>query len=322
MRQSLLKNTAIEGIAGQVHQKKWWHHAYNQRYLYLMSIPFVIWIIIFQYVPIWGWLFAFQDYKLGRGVFEQEWVGLKHFVNVFTDARFWNAFRNTMAMSIMQIIARFTLPIILALFINEMYNGFYKRFVQTVSYLPHFVSWVVVAGIVIQMLSVENGVVNQILVGLGLIEEPIHFMTKPKLFWYISTGATAWKETGWASIIYLAAISGIDQDLYDAATVDGCGRFRKMWYVTLPGIMTTIVVLFIMAIGHLNQVGFQKQLLLGNPIVMDYAEVIQIYVLKYGIALGRYSFGTAVGVFNSVVSVILLVTANTIVKRTRDEGLF
>jgi putative aldouronate transport system permease protein len=321
MRETLLKSSG-HGILMAASKRPWWRKAINQRYLYLMSIPFVIWILIFEYVPIWGWSFAFQDYKLGRGFFDQEWVGLKHFVAVFQDTRFWTVFRNTLAMSIMEIIVGFTLPIGLALFLNEMRNGPFKRFVQTVSYLPHFVSWVVVAGIVIQALSVENGPVNQLLLALGLVDRPIHFMTRPHLFWFISTGANTWKTLGWSSIVYLAAISGINQDLYDAATVDGCGRFRKMWNVTLPGIASTIMVLFIMAIGNLNKAGFEKQLLLGNPIVVEFSEVIPIYVLRYGIGMGRYSFGTAVGVFQSVTSIILLVSANTIARRVRKEGLF
>lgn len=293
-----------------------------QRYLFLMSLPFIAWLILFQYVPIWGWTIAFQKYKIGRSFFNQEWVGLRYFVEALTDSRFWLAFRNTLAMSSMGLVAGFIFPIAFALFLNEISQRHFKRAIQTVSYLPHFVSWVVVAGIVIKLLSTEGGAVNEVLLRLGLIKEPIPYMIKPELFWWIVTAAGVWKETGWQSIIYLAAISGINPELYEAAKVDGCGRFARMWHITLPGISSTIVVLFIIAFGHLTQIGFEKQLLLGNAFTTDYAEVIGLYVLKYGIGMGRFSFGTAVGVFNSVIAITLLVTANTIAKKVRDESLF
>lgn len=295
---------------------------YEQRYLLVLSLPFVIWLVLFQFVPIWGWIIAFQDYKVARGVLGSEFVGLKYFVEAFTDGRFWNAFRNTLAMSVLGIITGFTITPFLALMLNEMRNMTFKRMVQTISYLPHFVSWVVVASMVIQSLSTQDGVVNQLLLRFGLVERPVQFMAIPEAFWFIATGASVWKETGWGAIIYLAAIAGVDQELYDAATVDGCGRWRKMWYVTLPGISSTIVVLFIIAIGNLARIGFERQLLLGNSLNVDFSEVIPIYVLRYGIGAGRFSFGTAVGVFNSVVSVVLLILANSIARRVRDEGLF
>jgi putative aldouronate transport system permease protein len=313
--QSTVKRSTLNSSALTPRKKPFKARLYEQRYLLLLSVPFVIWLIIFQYIPIWGWTVAFQNYRLGRTFFEQDWVGLRFFVEAFMDPRFWNAFRNTLAMSVLNIAVGFTLPIFLALLLNEMKNLPFKRTVQTISYLPHFVSWVVVASMVIQVLSTEDGIVNIVLQRVGLIEQPIQFMAIPEIFWFIVTGASAWKETGWGAIIYLAAIAGVDQELYDAATVDGCGRWRKMWYVTLPGISSTIVVLFIMAIGNLTRIGFERQLLLGNALVVDYAEVIDLYILKYGIGLGRYSFGTAIGMFNSIVAVILLVTANSVARR-------
>ncbi len=295
---------------------------YQQRYLLLLSVPFIIWLIIFQYVPIWGWVIAFQNFQISQSIFHQQWVGLKYFVEALTDPEFWMSFRNTLAMSALGIITGFTITPFLALMLNEMKNLNFKRSVQTISYLPHFVSWVVVASMVIQALSTDNGVVNSVLVKLHIFSQPVQFMAIPQLFWFIITAANVWKETGWGAIIYLAAIAGVDQELYDAATVDGCGRWRKMRYVTIPGISSTIVVLFIMAIGHLVTIGFQPMLLLGNSLVVDYSQVITLYVLKWGIDTGRYAFGTAVGIFNSLISVILLVAANTIARRVRNEGLF
>jgi putative aldouronate transport system permease protein len=193
--------------------------------------------------------------------------------------------------------------------------------VQTVSYLPHFVSWVVVAGIVTKMLSTDNGAVNDLLMWLGIIDEPIQFMAKGKLFWIIVTLADVWKETGWNAIIYLAAIAGIGPELYEAARVDGANRIQQMWHITLPGIRTTIIILLIMSIGHLISIGFEKQFLLGNNLVREYSQVLDLYALNYGLGMGRFSFGTAINIFNSVVSVILLFTANGIFKRVTKESI-
>lgn len=294
----------------------------EQRYLFLMSVPFVLWLVVFAYVPIWGWSMAFQNFKLGHSFFEQEWVGLKYFIELWTDDRFWLAFRNTVGMSVLGLASGVIFPILFALFLNEIRFVKFKRSIQTISYLPHFISWVVVANMFSKMLSTDGGIVNDLLMAVGIIQEPVYFMAKPELFWWIITIATVWKEVGWQSIIYLSAIAGIDPGLYEAATVDGCGRFRKMWYITLPGISTTIIILFIMAFGSLTQIGFEKQMLMGNAIVQDFSEVIDLYALKYGIGSARYSFGTAIGVFNSLISITLLLFANTIFKKVRGESVF
>jgi putative aldouronate transport system permease protein len=286
-----------------------------------MSLPFVVWVFIFSYLPLWGWTMAFQRYKPGRSIFEQEWVGLAHFRALFQDDLFYQVLRNTLAMSLMGLAAGFVVPIFFALMLNELRHMLYKRFVQTVSYLPHFVSWVVVAGIVTKMLSTENGAVNDLLLWLGIIDQPIQFMAKGKLFWIIVTLSDVWKETGWNAIIYLAAIAGIGPELYEAARVDGANRLQQMWHITLPGIRTTIIILLIMSIGHLISIGFEKQFLLGNNLVREYSQVLDLYALNYGLGMGRFSFGTAINIFNSVVSVILLFTANGIFKRVTRESI-
>ncbi|MFC6331455.1 ABC transporter permease [Paenibacillus septentrionalis] len=293
----------------------------QQKYLYLMSLPFVIWIVIFNYVPIWGWLMAFQNYRPRNNILNQDWVGFKHFIELFSDERFYLVLRNTLAMSTMGLIVSFTVPVIFALLLNELRQQVFKRTIQTIAYLPHFVSWVVVSGIVTKMLSTDGGAVNDLLMALRLIDEPIQFMAKGEWFWGIVTIADAWKETGWNTIIFLAAMSGIDPELYEASTVDGAGRFRKMWHITLPGIRTTFMVLFILSIGHLISIGFEKQFLLMNPLVIDYAEVLDLYALNYGINLSRYSYGTAIGIFNSVVSIILVFLANFIYKKVTKESV-
>ncbi|MFS0722969.1 ABC transporter permease [Paenibacillus sp. 1P07SE] len=295
--------------------------ALQQRYLYLMSLPFVIWVFVFSYLPLWGWTMAFQNFRPGRSFFDQTWVGFDHFVALFSDDRFFLALRNTLAMSFMGLIAGFTVPIILAILINEVRQQVFKRFVQTVSYLPHFVSWVVVAGIVTKMLSTENGAVNDLLMFLGVIDTPYQFMAKGNWFWSIVTAADVWKESGWNAIIYLAAIAGIGPELYEAAKVDGASRIQQIWHVTIPGIRTTIIVLLIMSIGHLISIGFEKQFLLSNNLVRDYAEVLDLYALNYGLGMGRFSFGTAINMFNSVVSIMLLFIANGTFKRITKESI-
>lgn len=301
--------------------KRFLRIAAQNRYLYLMSIPFVIWVFIFSYLPLWGWTMAFQKYKPGRSFFEQEWVGLEHFRALFTDDMFYTVMRNTLAMSFMGLIVGFTIPILFAVVINELRHVFFKRLVQTVSYLPHFVSWVVVAGLVTQMLSTENGIINDLLVWLRIIDEPIQFMAKGEWFWYIVVLSDAWKETGWNAIIYLAAIAGIGPELYEAAKVDGASRLRQIWHITLPGIRTTIVILLIMSIGHLISIGFEKQFLLGNNLVREYSQVLDLYALNYGLGMGRYSFGTAINIFNSVISIILLFAANGLFKKITKESI-
>ncbi|MGP0579439.1 ABC transporter permease [Paenibacillus peoriae] len=302
-------------------RKGLWDSVKQQKYLYFMSIPFVIWVFVFSYLPLWGWTMAFQNYKPAKSFSDQKWVGLNNFIELFQDERFYLVLRNTLAMSLMGIIFGFVVPIFFAILLNELRGMLFKRFVQTISYLPHFVSWVVVAGLVTKMLSIDGGIVNDILVALHIVDEPIQFMAKGSWFWYIVTASDIWKETGWNTIIYLAAITGIDQEQYEASRVDGAGRWRQMWHITLPGIRSTIAVLFIMAIGHLVSNGFEKQFLLGNSLVTDYSEVLDLYALNYGINLGRFSYGTAIGIFNSLVSILLLFTANGIFKKLTKESI-
>jgi len=294
----------------------------KQRYLILMILPFIIWVVIFRYLPIAGWIAAFQDYKprAGMGLFDYPFVGFKHFIALFKDPMFYHVMRNTLAMSLMQLVFGFPLPIILAILLNEVKSIKYKRFVQTCTYLPHFVSWVIVAGIFTTLLS-GDGAVNELLMFLGILNEPVTFLSLPKWFWGICTSAEIWKELGWNSILFLAAITAIDPTLYEAANVDGASRWQAIKNITLPGISSTILVVFVLDIGWMISIGFEKQYLLGNALVQDYAKVLELYVLDYGIKLGRYSYGTAIGMFTSVVSVILLFTANKAAKRWHGESV-
>lgn len=299
---------------------KRWATMKKQKELIFISIPFVIYIIIFAYIPIWGWSMAFQKYKLNKSIFEQEWIGLKHFESLFLDDRFILVLRNTVAMSTINLILGFTTAIALALLLNEIKNQLFKRTIQTISYLPYFLSWVIAAGIVSTVLSTD-GIVNSVLLQLHLIKEPILWLSEGKLFWGIIGGSTIWKELGWNTIIYLGAMTAIDPALYEAADVDGAGRFKKMWHITLPGIRPTIIILLILSIGRILEAGFEVQYLLGRGMTMEYAETIDLFALNYGISIGNYSLATAAGIFKSVVSVTLILSANAISKKLGQERL-
>jgi len=310
-----VRPVAIRPLSGVKRKKVWWTILKQQKYLFLMVITFVIWILIFKYIPLWGWTMAFQNYKPWKSFTQQEWVGFKYFIELFHDADFYRAMKNTIGISILSFIFGFPLPIILALFLNELRNLKFKRTVQTISYLPHFVSWVVVASIVFEMLS-PSGIVNRLLMSLKFINTPIVFMAEPKYFWWIVVFSDIWKEIGWNSIIFLAAMAGIDPELYEAATIDGASRFKKMWYVTIPGIMSTIIVILIICIGNFINIGFERQFLLRTAATREAADVIDLYILNYGLGAGRFSFGTAAGVFKSIVSLVLLTFANHFSKKT------
>lgn len=326
------KNTTTVTVGGTVSKKaskltvasksqSFFKRMMSQKMLIAMSLPFVLWLIIFRYVPVVGWLMAFQDYKPQNGFFGNEWVGLKHFRDLFNEPTFFRALENTIGMGVLGLVFTTIAAITFALLLNEMRFLRFKKLTQTISYLPHFVSWVIVANIVTTMLSIE-GPINSLLTSIGLLDDPINFMAKPGMFWGIVTSAEVWKSTGWNAIIYFAAMAGIDPQLYEAAKVDGASRLRQMWHITLPSIRSVIIVLLILSIGNLINIGFEKQMLLGNNIVMDKAIVIDLYALNYGIGMFRYSFGTAIGIFKSVVSVILILIANGFAKKIGEGRVF
>ncbi|MEK3882231.1 sugar ABC transporter permease [Paenibacillus sp. PL2-23] len=293
----------------------------QQHPLLVMSMPFVIWLFIFKYVPLWGWTIAFQKYKPALGFWEQEWIGFEHFRFLFEDERFLRVLRNTLAMSGINLVLGFVTAITLALLLNELRQIVFKRIVQTVSYLPHFISWVVAAGIIQTTLS-PDGIINEILMAMGMIKEEILFLGIPEQFWTIFGASTVWKDVGWNTIVYLAAMTMIDPAQYEAAEIDGAGRFKRMWHITLPGIKPVIVVLLIMNIGYLMESGFEPQYLLGNGMNIDYSENLDIFVLKYGIAQGNFSLSIAAGMFKTIVSFVLLFAANNLAKRLGEARLY
>jgi len=264
---------------------------------------------------------AFQNYKPALNFSLQEWVGLRWFRFIFSDPGFFRVLRNTLAMSLINMTLGFITAIGFALLLNELKRTGFKRVVQTISYLPHFLSWIIVTGLVASMLAVENGAINDLLVWLKIIDEPILFLSKPNYFWGIVGFTYVWKEMGWNTIIYLAAIAGINQELYEAAEIDGCNRYHKMWHITLPGIKPTIIIMLIMSIGRILDAGFEMQYLLRNGMIQDVAETIDIYVLRYGIQSFNYSLATTAGMFKNIVNVSLIFIANWIARRAGEERL-
>ena len=315
------KAKTVAATTELVHRKSKWKLVGKQKLLILMSVPFVLYIILFRYIPLWGWTMAFQDYKPYKSFGEQQWVGLKWFTQLFTEKEFLLSLRNTVGMSLISTALGYIAAILIAVFLNEVRYIGIKRFVQTVSYLPHFLSWVIVCGLVANVLSVEDGILNDILLGLHIVKQPVQWLAVQKYFYHIVGWTYVWKEVGWNTIVYLGAMTAIDPCLYEAAQIDGCGRLRKIWHITLPGIKATIIIMMIMSAGHILDANFEMPYLLQNGMIQDVAETIDIYVLKYGFKLSRYGLATAAGIFKNVVNILLLLLANTIAKRSGEERL-
>jgi putative aldouronate transport system permease protein len=261
--------------------------------LYLLLLLPMAYFLLFKYVPMLGVVVAFKDYNIFSGIWKSPWIGLDAFREIFAMDGFFNALRNTFVLNLLDLVIGFPIPIILAILLNELRVRWFKRTAQTVLYLPHFISWVIIGGMAIQLLATHTGIVNQILVSLGA--EAIPFLTKP-LYWIMSyLGIGIWQSAGWGTIIYLAALTGINKDLYEAADFDGASRLRKMWHITLPDPKQTIVILLIINVGHMASIGFDRPYVLSNPQVIDVSEVISTYVYKVGIQSARYTIATAIG---------------------------
>ncbi len=293
----------------------------RQKTLLIWSAIFVAYGILFYYIPLGGWIMAFQNYKPKTGLLHSKFVGLGKFEFLFSDPTFLKVIRNTLAMGVLNLVCTFVMAIVFAILLNEIKSRAGKKTVQTISYLPHFLSWIIVTGILHDTLS-STGIINELLVKLNIIDSPISFFSIPELFWPIVAFANVWKETGWNAIIYLSAITSIDPSLYEAAYIDGAGRWGKIKYIILPGIRPTIMILLLMNIGNVLNAGFEVQYLLKNGLIQSVADTIDIYVLTWGISQSDYSLGTAAGIFKSVVAILLIVIANYIAKKTGEERLF
>ncbi len=293
-----------------------------QTALFIMVIPCMIITFIFSYYPLSGWIMAFQNFRPAKGYFGSKFVGLDQFKFMFDDPVFWRTVKNTLGMSILNIVFGFVFAIGFALLLNEVRSLGFKRIVQTASYLPHFLSWVIVCALIQGILSTSDGTLNNLLMGMGLIDKPILWLGEQKYFWWIVAFSNVWKEVGWNSIIYIAAMSAIDPALYESCEIDGGNRYHKMWHITLTGIRPTIVVLLIMNVGFILNAGFEVQYLFGRGLVMDVSETIDIFVLKYGITLGNYSLATAAGIFKSVISLVLVAATNYISGKLDEDTVF
>jgi putative aldouronate transport system permease protein len=296
------------------------YYLIRDKYLYLLCVPAIIYIFIFKYIPMYGVTIAFKDYNIFQGTLASPWVGLDVFKEVFAEEFFWIATRNTLILNILTIAVNFPLTIVLSLMLNEVNCSGFKRVTQSILYLPHFVSWVVVAGIVTtNLLSVRNGVVNNLLGAIGI--GPIGFLVDEGWWLFSYVLSNVWKEIGWGTIIYLAALSGVDETLYEAAYIDGATKLKRIWYITLPAIKPTIVMMLILTLSKSMSIGLDAPLLLGNDKVINVSEVLSTYVYKIGLQKTQYSLATAIGLFQSVVNIILLVLANKTTKLLGEEGV-
>lgn len=286
-----------------------------------MVLPAIACLIIFSYAPMPGIQIAFKDYKFNSGIWGSPWAGLKYVHEFLADPYIWRALRNTLAMGAINLLLFYPLPIVFSLMVGELRSLRMKRVIQTVSYFPHFISWVIVAVMAGTWLSPFNGIVNDFLLRLNAISKPIYFLGEANLFWWVAFGLTIWKAIGWNSIIYIASIAGVDPGMYEAAYMDGAGRLQRIWYITLPAIKSTIVILLILNIGSLLGGGnFEISYLLGNPLTIENSEILDTYILKVGLSLGRYSYATAVGVSLSVLSLLLLLGSNWISRKITGES--
>jgi putative aldouronate transport system permease protein len=310
------------GTTGDVREKfskRWALNFQKNKYLYLMLLPLLVYYFIFHYVPMGGAIIAFQNYKPALGFFKSPWVGLTHFKDFFTGPYAWRLIRNTLLLNVYQIIFGFPVPIILALMINEVRLRSFKKVVQTISYMPHFISLVVICGMLVTF-SRTDGLFNDVRVLFGLPR--LSLLAENSMFRTIFTASGIWQTMGWGSIIYLSALSGVDPNLYEAASLDGAGRIKKITHVSFPALTPIIIIQLIMRIGNILTQGFEKIILLYNPLVYENADVISSYVYRRGLQEMDYSFGAAMGIFNSAINLIILVTANSLARKYSEESLW
>jgi putative aldouronate transport system permease protein len=303
-----------------VKRSRLWTNIVQYRYMYVLAIPGILFFLLFKFVPMWGLILAFLEYNPYTGFAGSQWVGLKHFQELFGDRNFYIMLRNTFAINLFGLILMFPVPIFLSLMLNEVRHEVFKKLNQSIVYLPHFLSWVVVVSMTFFILSSDVGIINKLLSDAGI--ERITFLSEPNYFWALITLQNMWKEAGWGTIIFLAAMAGVDPQRYEAAVVDGASRFRQIWHITLPAIRPTIVILLILRLGHMADVGFEQVLLMMNPLVISVAEVFDTYAYTHGILKGQVSVGVTVGMFKGVVGLILVLTANYTVKKMGQEGIY
>ncbi|GAB2720180.1 ABC transporter permease [Paenibacillus thermoaerophilus] len=318
-RQSTTTAATVSAPARQ-RRSELWRFMWKYKALYLISIPGALYFIIFKYVPLLGIVMAFQDYNLFAGFLGSEWVGLEHFRYMFEHADFLRILKNTMLLGFYDIVFGFPAPIVLALLLNEVRLVLYKRLLQTVVYLPHFLSWVIISGIAVGILSPESGFLNKVLGWFGI--GPIYFLGEESMIRSILVGSGIWRDVGWGTIIYLAAIAGIHPDLYEAAEMDGANRWRQTLSITVPAILPTITILFLLRIGDFLDFGFERVWVFLNPLNQNNGEILDTFIYRVGLLSQQYSYTTAIGLFKSVVGLTLLVIANSLSRKATGESLY
>lgn len=325
-----MKNNKSDELTTELKKKSFLVRLREEKYLQLMAILGVIWMLVFNYAPMYGILIAFKkNYRITTPLFSMEFLksawaangGFKNFISFFKDEEFGNIILNTLGISIIKLFINFPLPIVFALLLNEVRNAKFKKAIQTISYMPHFLSWVVLGGILTTWLG-ETGFLNELLVKFGILKEGVPFLAYPKYFWGIVIVSDLWKELGWSAIIYLAAISSIDQEMYEAARVDGASRWKQIWTITLPSIAPTITIMFILAVGGLMSSNFDQIFVLYNPLNAPRSNTIDIYTYTTAMRSMRYSYASAIGLFKSVIAFVMLFIANQITKKLNDTSLF
>jgi putative aldouronate transport system permease protein len=310
--------------------KPLWKRIWLQRSIQLFALAGMVYLCVFNVIPMIGLIIGFKEYYFQtglKGMFTSRWAGVKHFVEFFNEYNFSQLVRNTIAISVLKLVFTFPVPIVFAITLNEVHNTGLKRIIQTASYMPYFISWVVVSGFCVIFLNTQHGLINHILVGLGIFEKPFNFLANPNVYWFLAVVTGIWKEMGWWAILFLAAITGIDPELYEAAIIDGAGRLGRIMHITLPCILPTIMVVLILAIGNLfgGSMGgsnFDQSFLLGNNGNRSASDIIQTYVFRIGLSQGRYDYATAVGMIQSVVSVTLIYISNKVSKKITGSGLY
>jgi len=292
----------------------------KRKLLYIMLVPGLLYFLIFKYVPMYGVLIAFKDFNFSKGIMGSPWVGTKYFEILFRSKDFWLIFWNTLIINLYKLAWGFPGPIIIALLLNEVRKMWFKRIIQTSIYLPHFISWIVIGGMFIQMLSPSNGIINTIIKSFG--HDPISFVTEPKYFRSLMVLTSVWKEAGWGAIVYLAALSGIDMQLYESAMIDGAGKWKQLIHITLPGIAPTIIIMLILRIGQFLDVGFEQTYVFLTQFTYSVGDVFSTYVFRVGLEQAKFSYTTAVGLFQSVINFILIVSANKLANKTSNQGMW
>ncbi len=295
-------------------------YLWRYRILYLLSVPGILYFFLFKYVPLFGSVIAFQNYNIFKGITGSDWVGLEHFQKMFSHYDFLRILNNTLLLGLYDLVIAFPVPIVLAILLNEVRMIVFKRMLQTIVYMPHFLSWVVISGIFMGIFSMDAGVVNKALGFLGM--QPIYFLGEDSYIRSILIGSGIWRDSGYGTIIFLAAIAGINPDLYEAAEVDGAGRLKQIWSITLPSLLPTIMILLLLHIGKFLDLGFERVFVFLNPLNLDSGEILDTYIYKAGLLSQQYSYTTAIGLFKSVVGLALIVLGNFISKKTTGESLY